>query len=386
MLRWSRLLAAFCCLLTLTTTVGSAADPLRIDAILSLTGPGAFLGNGEAEALRIIADTVNKRGGVNGHPVEFVIADDATSPANSVQLMTQAIARHAPVVIGPTIVSPCLATMPLQQQSLPVAYCLANGIHPPVGSYDFTAWVTVDSLIATALRYFQGRKLTRIAFITSADATGQETERAFDSDVERPAFKDITVTIREHFNPADLSVTAQMTRIKSSGAQAAIFWTVGTSFGTLLRGARDVGLDIPVLGGSGTMVHAQLAQYKDFVPHELLFAGTRAIAEGYVDRRPALRAALDAYSGAYQAAGKPVGLTGSLAWDVAMLVIDAYRHVGVDADAAKLRGWIASQRAWAGVHGMYDFTSVPQRGLGDNNVIIVRYDPVKPQFTFVAAP
>jgi len=32
------------------------------------------------------------------------------------------------------------------------------------------------------------------------------------------------------------------------------------------------------------------------------------------------------------------------------------------------------------------FAACPQRGLGDNNCIIVRYHPAKQQFAFVAAP
>jgi len=43
-----------------------AAEPYEINAILSLTGPFAFLGTSEAASLRTLEPLVNKAGGING--------------------------------------------------------------------------------------------------------------------------------------------------------------------------------------------------------------------------------------------------------------------------------------------------------------------------------
>jgi branched-chain amino acid transport system substrate-binding protein len=376
-------LAALLCAAFLTSGVGGAADPVRIDAILPLTGPAAFLGSGEAEALRILQGVVNKQGGINGRPIEFAISDDTSNPATALQLITQAAARKAAVVIGPSSTASCNATTPYAVEHGPVSYCLSNGIHPPAGSYVFTMWVTVDALNATALRYLQSRKLTKIAFMTSTDATGQEQERALNENLQRPEFKNIEIVTREHFGVSDISVAAQMTRIKASGAQAAMLLTAGTGFGTMLRGAKDVGLDMPIVGGSGTMVRAQLAQYKDFIPKDLLFVGTRAVAEGGVRRGPQV-----AYFAAYKAAAKQPDLPGSLAWDPALMVIEAMRKVGPDASADRVRDYLEGLKGWSGIHGTYDFTdrALPQRGLGEGVCIVVRYDPQKEDFVYVSAP
>jgi len=54
----------------------------EINAILSLTGTFAFLGNAEATSLRTLEPLINKQGGINGQPVHFNIADDQSQPAS----------------------------------------------------------------------------------------------------------------------------------------------------------------------------------------------------------------------------------------------------------------------------------------------------------------
>ena len=43
------------------------AQPVKIGAIYSISGPGSFLGAPEDKVLRALADEANKKGGINGH-------------------------------------------------------------------------------------------------------------------------------------------------------------------------------------------------------------------------------------------------------------------------------------------------------------------------------
>jgi len=49
----------------------------------------------------------------------------------------------------------------------------------------------------------------------------------------------VAIVSRDHFTGADLSVAAQVARIKASDAQAVIVWTTGTPFGTVVRSLAD---------------------------------------------------------------------------------------------------------------------------------------------------
>jgi len=52
---------------------------------------------------------------------------------------------------------------------------------------------------------------------------------------------------------------------------------------------------------------------------------------------------------------------------------DPLRKLGGDATAAKIHDYLVDLRGWVGVNGTYDFRANPQRGLGQNNVIMVKF-------------
>ena len=79
----------------------------------------------------------------------------------------------------------------------------------------------------------------------------------------------------EHFSPADINVTAQLQKIRASGAQALVTWATGAPFGTLLRWISEAGLAIPVGASPGAMTYAQLTPFKAYLPKEFFFPATR---------------------------------------------------------------------------------------------------------------
>jgi branched-chain amino acid transport system substrate-binding protein len=62
------------------------------------------------------------------------------------------------------------------------------------------------------------------------------------------------------------------------------------------------------------------------------------------------------------------------AWDPAMVVVDALRKLGPNATAAQLHTYLNGLRGWTGVNGSYDYRTNPQRGVGESNVVMVRWD------------
>jgi len=64
----------------LTGAFAQAAEPLKIGAILSVTGPASFLGEPEARTLEMLVAETNKKGGVMGRQVQLIIKDSGASP------------------------------------------------------------------------------------------------------------------------------------------------------------------------------------------------------------------------------------------------------------------------------------------------------------------
>ncbi len=363
----------------------AAADPFEIDAIMSVTGQGAFLGSEEAGTLQVIADIVNKAGGIQGRPIKFAVVDDQSNPQIAVQLTNAIIAKKPAVMIGSTITASCGAMMPLLKDG-PTDYCLSPGVHPPEGDYMFSAAFSTVDACAALLHYLRQRGWTKIAMITSIDATGQDAERNVDAATALPQNSGVSIIDREHFNITDISVAAQMTHIKASHAQAVIAWATGTPFQTLVRGIHDAGLDTPIATSNGNLTFAQMTASADFLPKELYFAGIPSAATAQQLPRGPQKDAELAYVNAFKAAGTRVEIGQYQAWDAGWIVVDALKHVGLNASAAQVRDYIANLRGWVGVNGPYDFHAVPQRGIGMSAVSVVRWDPAANVWVGVSKP
>lgn len=355
--------------------VARAADPYEINVIVPQTGSVAFLGGEEKKALEVLEASVNKTGGIGGRPLKFTFYDDQSNPQVSVQLASTIIAKKPAVFLGPSLVGACNAIIPLVKEG-PVQYCFSPGVHPAAGTYAFSSSISTTDLLAASAVYFSARGLKKVAIITSTDATGQDAERTIDAAFGPNGTNGEMIVDREHFNTTDISVTAQMTRIAASGAQVVIAWSSGTPLATLLRGARDAGLTIPVMTGDGNMTYQQMHEYKDILPKELYIAAIPAFAPPETLRGP-VRDAVRAYVDAFKTEDIRPDIGQSLAWEPGRLVIEALRKLGPNTTAEQLRAYLNNLKGVAGINGVYDFTAVPQRGIAISSVIVTRWDPEK---------
>jgi branched-chain amino acid transport system substrate-binding protein len=353
----------------------AAETPYEIDAIMSRSGPYAFQGAEGIQALNVIQNMTNKAGGIDGRPIKFVIWDDQSNPATAVQAANAIIAKHAAVAIGLAATSLCSAVAPLMANG-PALYCFTPGVHPKAGSFLFSSGISTLDTLAASKKFFAMRGWTKIAFITSTDATGQDADQNIDEVFGTDANGPMTVVAHEHFNPSDLSVSAQMAKIKASGAQVLVAWTTGTPFGTVLRNASEAGLGLPILTTAANLSDAEMHAYAAFAPKDLYFPGTPAFAPEAVPPGPTKRA-LESYFAALKAAGDKPENAISLAWDGTLLVLDALRKIGLSATAAQIREHIASLQGSVGIYGPHDFIAIPQRGLGIGSVVMIRWDPAR---------
>ena len=69
-----------------------------------------------------------------------------------------------------------------------------------------------------------------------------------------------------------------------------------------------------------------------------------------------------------------------------LIVIAALKSLGPDAGAEQIRSYIANLADFAGIDGIYDFKANPERGLGPENAIVVRYDAKAKAWTWLTKP
>jgi branched-chain amino acid transport system substrate-binding protein len=265
----------------------------------------------------------------------------------------------------------------------PVQYCFSPGIHPDRSTYTFSSSVSTKDLALIMVRYFHKKGWNRIAVMTSTDATGQDAERNFDAAFAAPENRGTQLVTKEHFNPSDVTVAAQLQRVKTANPQVLVAWTTGTPFGTVLRDIAGAGLDIPIGGGNGNIIYAQMKQYTKFLPKELYFAGVQYFRDPKDIRGP-LRAPIEQFDKAIAPARPDLGQ--GLGFDATMIVVDALRHLGTSASAAQIRDYIDGLHGYVGTHGVYDFRAGDHRGLGVGNAVMVQYDAGRELFVPVSKP
>jgi branched-chain amino acid transport system substrate-binding protein len=370
-------------LVLVAPAVAPAADQpsYEIPVIVSLTGAGSFLGLSQQRALTIFEGSVNAHGGIKGRPLQFTFFDDQTIPQVAVQLANQVLTKKPAVVLGASNAATCRAIAPLFVNG-PLNYCLIPAIHPPRG-YVFSASVDTRDMIATLVRYFRERGWTKIARVTTNDASGQDADEAFNAALALPENKDVTIVSNERYNPTDVSTSAQFARIKAAGAQGIIIWATGTPFGTALHGLRDSGLELPVAASNANMIYGQMKQYADFLPKELYFEGV-----GYLSGlgSPAEHAAQAEFLQTIKTAGILPDFQTGMAWDPALIIVDALRKLGPGASAAQLQGYIEKLGDFPGISGRYDFRDGSQRGLSQKDLVIMRWDDAAKTWITASGP
>jgi branched-chain amino acid transport system substrate-binding protein len=369
------------------TPAARAADNYTINVIVPLTGGAAFVGGGQKDTLQALAEVVNKGGGIQGRNLAFSFHDDQSSPQVAVQLSNEVLQGKPAVIMGSSIVAMCLAMAPLMTSG-PVHYCLSPAIHPQPGSYTFSASADSVDQVAAVLRYYRMKGWTKISALQTTDASGQDGDKAIDAVLNYPENKGVMQkVIEEHFNPTDISVTAQIEKIKASGAQALIAWVTGAPAATIFKGMIQAGLDIPVAPTSGNQTFASMEQWAGFLPKQLILASALFPEhDGVLTLDPRMeKAQHDMYAILKEHNLKADNMVAT-SWDAGLIVAAGLQKLGPNATAEQLKDYIANLTDFAGVDGIYDFKKYPQRGLGPQSSTVTTYDAQKKAWSWLSKP
>ncbi len=221
----------------------------------------------------------------------------------------------------------------------PVEYCLSPAINPEPGSFIFSSSSSADDQSTAVLNYFRMNGWTKIAEINNTDATGQANEKSNTALIE--ASKDLHLVDTEHFNPTDISVTAQMTHIEASGAQAIMGGVTGTPAASVLKAMIQLGMDTPIEVSSGNQSFQQLEQWHDFLPkHLVLSSSLFPEHDGLLKLDPRVEKAQHDMYAALTEHGLKADNMEATSWDAGLIVVSALRTLGPNATAVQVRDYI----------------------------------------------
>ena len=247
-----------------------------------------------------------------------------------------------------------------------------------------TVGASTTDTMRTLMRFFRSKGWTRLAMISSTDATGQDADRAMaEALAENP---DMQLVAQTHFGLSDVSVTAQVERSKEVRPDVFVAWSTGTAHATILKAIAQSDLDIPVVTTAGNFIYAQMERFAGLFPRQLYIGSALFPAHPGLAVDPRVEAVQqDAYGALAGQHMLPDNMTGT-SWDAAMIIIDALRHLGTTATPAQMRAYISGLKDWPGIDGIYDFHDKPERGLGVSDTVVVRWDGEAGRFVWASMP
>ena len=230
-------------------STGAAGD-IKIGAILSQTGPVAALGSTEAKTLTTFVDRYNKAGGYEGHKIQLKVVDDQSDPAHAVDVTRAMISSfHPNAIIGASTTATCYAMEPITRAAKTLQYCISGAPLAPQHPYYFSALGQTDRvLVDVAATWITGQKFTKVGFIGLTDASGQLYQNEYKKVIASTKVQDAGQQV---FSPSTTDITAQLTRLRSGGAQALYIGTSSSSIVTILTGMKQLGWNVPTIVGEG---------------------------------------------------------------------------------------------------------------------------------------
>jgi branched-chain amino acid transport system substrate-binding protein len=334
------------------TPAAPSGESIKIGSPYNLTGGYASIDNPAANGSKLAVKELNAAGGVLGRPLEIFV-EDGKSDVPTITSVTKKLVEEDGVnaLAGLTDTSYMLAAGPVAQEAgLP--FIDVGGTAPlitTIGDYIFMLPFgdNVQAAVSAEFAGEKGWKTAGLLFDQAMDYTKflakYFKDRFTMDDIGGQIVSELT------YSMGDTDFSAQLTQFKNLDPQPDFLFVSSNpgEIGTIVKQARDLGLNMPIVGGDGydTPLLAQLggaaATNVYFTTHQ-----------GIYDKTPASEAFNKAYAAEY--GNPPEAVFAALGYDGIKLMADAMTRAG-SIDGAAVRDALAATKDFQGVTGTISY-------------------------------
>jgi branched-chain amino acid transport system substrate-binding protein len=166
------------------------AKPYKIGTLQPLSGAGAAGGKTALVGIQMATDRINKSGGINGRPIELVVADDESKPDVARRKTEKLLVEDkVDVHVGGFLSNICLACMPVFEENKIVnmiSVCLDTTLTTTkCNRYTFRPFDYAPSQAVAFSPYLVGNLGKRWHIIYSDYAWGQSTRDAYAEGIKK---------------------------------------------------------------------------------------------------------------------------------------------------------------------------------------------------------
>lgn len=343
------------------SSVLAAKKTYKIGGIFAITGGASFLGEPERNTARMIEEMVNARGGINGHPLKLVIEDTAGDESKAVNAVKKLIYKDEVLaIVGPSRSGVTMAVIPIVQKEevLLISCAAAEAIVSPVKRWVFKTPQKDSDAVRRIYEYMNKKGISRIAIITGTTGFGDQGRKQLKK--LAPGYG-IGIVADETYGPTDTDMTAQLTRIKATDAQAVVNWSIVPAQSIVAKNMRQLGMDIPLFQshGFGNIKYVELAGQ---AAEGIIFPAGRLLAVDTLPDDHPQKEVLARYKKEYESRFEEnVSTFGGHAWDALWLVINALEEAGPRPEAVRKN--IEYTKEFVGTGGIFNFSPQDHNGL-----------------------
>ena len=327
-----------------------AGEPIKIGAVLSLTGPGAGLGQAERAGILLAEKAINDKGGVKGRPLRVLIEDDG-SKADIAKSKAESLIFNEKVqaIIGPSLTASTGAVAAITHaQGLPQLAITGLGPQIELTYKELYHVMPPQTLNAKAMLEYTTKALKgKKVGVLHDSGYGQIVMNALQS--QAPAYGIEFVAV-EKFEVGATDVSTQAAKVRA--AQPEVLFIVATS-PIPFRNARQMRIEQPIVSAIGSSAYQYVNGMGEF-GHDIVFPEF-VVGE---DPLPYQVEFVNLYRKTYNALPKNYESAG---WDALHMLARALEKAGPGASSEALAK--ALREPYKGVLANYNFGAPDMTGI-----------------------
>lgn len=348
---------------------GPPQPPPRIGAILSLTGPAAFLGEQQTKAIELALEEINASGGINGSPLEVLSFDDQGKPAEATAISKRLFAKEVWGVIGPSLSGTSFALVDLFENKRIPLISLASNEKITTKNLKWSFEIPPPPILLVKKIYRHLRKSGRkdIGIMTSSSTSGMYFKKQLDKLAPEFGIKVIAEVI---YNPWKKDITPEMLKLQQEKANAIINLAPEPSQFFVAQAWKSLRLGIPLYQ------HPTVWDFfQNMYPvNGVVFPSLKlAIADRLPNADPQKEVILS-YKKAYQRKfGKEPTIFGGFARDAVYMFAESFKYIIRNrGDWDMVRDFLENSiKDWTGVTGIYNMSPTYHNGFSEKSLEFV---------------
>lgn len=238
-------------LMCLGVVISGNAQPIKVGAVINLTGPastwGQFHAKGHQDYFKYVNDV---KGGIAGRKIDLTVVDHAYKVPEAVKYVKKFCEENMDMIATWDAGSGIMAKPIIQEYKIPaINYSTYQGILKPPLAYMYLPFgsyvLDSEAVLGYIKAIHKGKDAPKVGLLTYNNTYGKSIH---DPSKEYAAKNNINIVSIEEFPPATVDLSTELIRLKSKGAEYIFVQILPAAVITALKSADRVNYNVPFFG------------------------------------------------------------------------------------------------------------------------------------------